>query len=284
MFFSLLTFSRRRRQNHFADIENQQQAYFHNSQMLQDFLALGTHELTANGTLQRRRDGAGARGVRSRPIHPTLSVAEIDEMAPAVPFSQVLKQHNLASKKSIVVVASATMASPSQDNERDAASKQVESLDVRSVSSLALPPDTKPPTEETDIGLKTLQSLHEDADNDKHNPDSRIMCTICQCTIGVDDYDYQQDRAPENILVRVLPCTHCYHDECITSWLSAVNAVCPTCMHCYKEEDSKNTETSGSAEATQRARQDEQLSPSPLPTPAQPPSLVIQVAQTAPGS
>lgn len=59
--------------------------------------------------------------------------------------------------------------------------------------------------------------------------DSLIFCTICQCTIGVDDEEKQDSK----VLVRILPCGHSYHADCITQWLCEYHCTCPVCLHTY---------------------------------------------------
>lgn len=46
--------------------------------------------------------------------------------------------------------------------------------------------------------------------------EKEIKCVVCQV-----EYEESED-------VRILPCTHCYHADCIKSWLATKNE-CPVC-------------------------------------------------------
>lgn len=44
-----------------------------------------------------------------------------------------------------------------------------------------------------------------------------LLCTVCQC-----------DCVGGDTLIQ-LPCSHCYHEDCISQWLSGYSKRCPVC-------------------------------------------------------
>lgn len=48
-------------------------------------------------------------------------------------------------------------------------------------------------------------------------------CSICQGSIG------NEDNEKEDVQVRILPCLHMFHSDCITSWVTVHSSNCPTC-------------------------------------------------------
>ncbi|KAF9916534.1 hypothetical protein BX616_003506 [Lobosporangium transversale] len=51
------------------------------------------------------------------------------------------------------------------------------------------------------------------------DPETGEICSICLCDYAMGDR------------IRVLPCSHEYHPECIDVWLSTKSVFCPLCKH-----------------------------------------------------
>ena len=74
-----------------------------------------------------------------------------------------------------------------------------------------------------------LPEFKYDASFDEENPSSdelkkmemKIMCSST-CSICIDDFEKDE-------MLRVLPCGHMYHMECILPWLTTRAPNCPLC-------------------------------------------------------
>ena len=61
----------------------------------------------------------------------------------------------------------------------------------------------------------------------KDENDCEVKCLVCQ-------FSYEKDEG-----LRRLPCTHCFHTECVDQWLSEKDC-CPYCRTAIVEEGAKN--------------------------------------------
>lgn len=67
---------------------------------------------------------------------------------------------------------------------------------------------------------------------DEESPSSsvKVHCNSTSCSICLEDFDLKEK-------VRVLPCGHLFHTECILPWLTTRVANCPLCKESFKEND-----------------------------------------------
>ena len=73
--------------------------------------------------------------------------------------------------------------------------------------------------------IKKLPSFRFDASKSsaKELDDSERKCLVCQC-------EYEEDDE-----LRRLPCSHCFHTECVDQWLAEKDA-CPYCRQAIRKE------------------------------------------------
>jgi hypothetical protein len=81
----------------------------------------------------------------------------------------------------------------------------------------AMPNTTVPTTEEHHEGIAPAQPVVAGAasGNDNSSNDENLGCSIC-----TEDFEKGQD-------LRVLPCDHKFHPECVDPWLLNVSGTCP---------------------------------------------------------
>lgn len=77
-----------------------------------------------------------------------------------------------------------------------------------------------------------------------------VKCTICLKSIG----DTDENETNDEIIFKVLPCTHYFHDTCILPWLEKTNS-CPLCRFELQTDDASYEEMKKNR---QRARQREE--------------------------
>lgn len=158
--------------------------------------------------------------------HPKLTAAEIERRFPVVPFSEaVVELRRLRKCRHAQALAEAHTPPPDTNTDADAKLRAYDAdIDL----------EKHPLPVSADLGAQSLNDTDDDDDDDDDDY-GHVLCTVCQCTIGVDDFG-DADVAAGAVRVRVLPCGHCYHAECIASWLRGSSNTCPTCMHVYKPE------------------------------------------------
>jgi len=72
----------------------------------------------------------------------------------------------------------------------------------------------------------TCIPVDDDSSHDEENPSSGpLTCSIC-----IEDFE-------EGELVRVTPCGHHYHTDCIMPWLTTRSADCPVCKESFVEDE-----------------------------------------------
>jgi len=79
-------------------------------------------------------------------------------------------------------------------------------------SSSSPPPSS--PRDEEQVGT--------DATSIQHLPNDNNMLTNTRCSVCLNDFDAGEK-------VRMLPCSHLYHLDCILPWLTACRGECPLC-------------------------------------------------------
>ncbi|KAI4176387.1 MAG: hypothetical protein LQ343_001126 [Gyalolechia ehrenbergii] len=87
---------------------------------------------------------------------------------------------------------------------------------------VAAPAGERRTTQEATNGVVTEQAVgqeirHQPTNDPIANADNGLACSVC-----TDDFAKGQD-------VRVLPCNHKFHPECIDPWLLNVSGTCPLC-------------------------------------------------------
>lgn len=84
----------------------------------------------------------------------------------------------------------------------------------------------------TDQDLDKLKrvTFNSSNDNEPRNNDQNLTCSICLL------------KYKENDEMIEMPCKHCFHQVCVTSWLK-LNATCPICRKSIINEDSRPKST-----------------------------------------
>ena len=87
--------------------------------------------------------------------------------------------------------------------------------DGASTSNMAAPADSGPDVVRTEAATDSEQPAEGTAAGTGDNADNGLACSVC-----TDDFIKGQD-------IRVLPCKHKFHPECIDPWLLNVSGTCP---------------------------------------------------------
>ncbi|VVT46972.1 uncharacterized protein SAPINGB_P001479 [Magnusiomyces paraingens] len=67
------------------------------------------------------------------------------------------------------------------------------------------------------------KSSTKTSDRNTEDEENKPCCAICQ-------EDFEGKSGESDAIVRVLPCHHIFHDECITPWICTCKATCPMCQ------------------------------------------------------
>eukprot|EP00697_Spironema_sp_BW2_P016912 gnl/Spiro4/8420_TR4422_c0_g1_i1.p1 gnl/Spiro4/8420_TR4422_c0_g1~~gnl/Spiro4/8420_TR4422_c0_g1_i1.p1 ORF type:complete len:349 (-),score=96.15 gnl/Spiro4/8420_TR4422_c0_g1_i1:90-1109(-) len=102
-----------------------------------------------------------------------------------------------------------------QARERGARPEQIAALPTHTYHSPA------PPAGGASSSSSNASSSNNN-NNNKNNDSSNRTCVVCQ-----EDFE-------DGATVKVLPCLHSFHAECIDPWI-AINATCPTCKASVKQ-------------------------------------------------
>lgn len=82
-----------------------------------------------------------------------------------------------------------------------------------------------------------LPQIKFGATNDEEcPPDEALVQNLCNstmCSVCIDDFE-------EGEMLRVLPCGHTYHTDCILPWLTTRAPNCPLCKDCISESKKGN--------------------------------------------
>ena len=87
-------------------------------------------------------------------------------------------------------------------------------------------------TEEQVLGLREVEYCQDCEDEDEENPSLQHCHNNSTCSICIEDFELGE-------ALRVIPCGHQYHTDCIMPWLTARAANCPMCKESFDEEDKK---------------------------------------------
>ena len=87
--------------------------------------------------------------------------------------------------------------------------------DGASTSNTAAPADSGPDVVRTEAATDSEQPAEGTAAGNGDNAENGLACSVC-----TDDFIKGQD-------IRVLPCKHKFHPECIDPWLLNVSGTCP---------------------------------------------------------
>ncbi|KAI2631931.1 hypothetical protein GGR54DRAFT_581478 [Hypoxylon sp. NC1633] len=139
--------------------------------------------------------------------------------------------------------------------QRSASPHEVASNDVEQGDT---PPDaTAEAAQQAGPEAQAPTTSGENGDNDRQTEDDHLGCSIC-----TEDFSVGQD-------VRVLPCDHKFHPQCIDPWLVNVSGTCPLCRLDLRpreeneEQGEASTPPAPQPDAAGDDHVDEQLAPPP---------------------
>ncbi|KAL6142266.1 hypothetical protein ACLB2K_060549 [Fragaria x ananassa] len=85
-------------------------------------------------------------------------------------------------------------------------------------------------TPAAESAIEGLEKVRLDADIIEQTP----MCGICR-------KDFALEEEEQEVMLTRMPCSHCYHKDCIARWLS-VNHRCPLCRYPMPEAETPKRE------------------------------------------
>jgi hypothetical protein len=137
----------------------------------------------------------------------------------------------------------------------------------------------KPPTEANDIEMNagngqngaaettgkaaTDETIASDASSDQpkvtaaHNPDGTDAEGHLGCSICTEDFQKGEE-------LRVLPCNHKFHPDCVDPWLLNVSGTCPLCRIDLRPQNQENEDELQRTVSNATANQDNATLPPPL--------------------
>ncbi|KAF1921014.1 hypothetical protein BDU57DRAFT_488312 [Ampelomyces quisqualis] len=151
-----------------------------------------------------------ARGL-GRAILDTIPIVKFGEKEPAKPADVELAS-SAETRNVNGIDASQNQTNPTT-NETGKGPDSAETNEMTNPSTIA-------PPEEQQEGIAPAQSAVAAAattGKDTSTPDENLGCSIC-----TEDFENGQD-------LRVLPCDHKFHPECVDPWLLNVSGTCPLC-------------------------------------------------------
>jgi len=152
-----------------------------------------------------------ARGL-GRAILDTIPIVKFGEKEPPKPTDVELA--STAETRNVSGTDTATTPTvPITNEETNKTQNATESNDTTQTKTVA-------PTEDQQEGIAPAQSSippPSTTGQDSSTPDSNLGCSIC-----TEDFEKGQD-------LRVLPCDHKFHPECVDPWLLNVSGTCPLC-------------------------------------------------------
>ncbi|KAI1766604.1 hypothetical protein GGR53DRAFT_485919 [Hypoxylon sp. FL1150] len=143
------------------------------------------------------------------------------------------------------------LESVSGDAQQSAASlapHEATTSDVASVGSSSKGKEKESPITATELSAASTSASNENTGNNEQTEEEHLGCSIC-----TEDFIVGQD-------VRVLPCDHKFHPQCIDPWLVNVSGTCPLCRLDLRPQE--NEESGSSAN-----RPDGTVDPTSSPAP-----------------
>jgi len=98
-------------------------------------------------------------------------------------------------------------------------------LDVKPSIRPKLPPvfSLTPIDEKKEMaGRVTVKEIQDPSEKSRHSTSDGFLCSVC---LG----DAQNEDA-----IRITPCFHGFHDDCLAEWLTIYQNRCPLCQRCLK--------------------------------------------------
>ncbi|KAF1947986.1 hypothetical protein EJ02DRAFT_461500 [Clathrospora elynae] len=129
-------------------------------------------------------------------------------------------------------------ASKDNEGQTDQAAAATQSVDATSKTAAGVAETSQSTTsalaEDHPSGIAPAQPLVGGVAADTHNSsnDENLGCSIC-----TEDFEKGQD-------LRVLPCNHKFHPECVDPWLLNVSSTCPLCRVDLRPVTSNDSNTS----------------------------------------
>lgn len=108
-----------------------------------------------------------------------------------------------------------SISGDTQQNHTSVTPHEATTSDVASVGSSSKGKEREAPVTATELSAASTSASNENRENTEQKEEEHLGCSIC-----TEDFVVGQD-------VRVLPCDHKFHPQCIDPWLVNVSGTCP---------------------------------------------------------
>ncbi|WBW70857.1 ubiquitin-protein ligase E3 Meu34 [Schizosaccharomyces osmophilus] len=162
---------------------------------------------------------------RHRQQPPTLSQNELGYLSPVITYREWLYQRRTEQNKQNVQCDNLPIDKipPTFDKDPFLLGMSMNSTVTKCSENDSI--DSKPSNEKNTFDQAKESCFKEDGSNQEE--DEEDFCTICYA-----NYDY-------NEYLRLLPCRHIFHAQCIDTWMTTSKASCPLCNEDYSRKHNK---------------------------------------------